>query len=416
METPMAPSVEQLETFPNPRPGRDYTVEIVCPEFTSMCPKTGQPDFGTIVYTYTPRDTCVELKSLKLYLQKFRNEGIFYEFVVNRLLDDFVAACQPARVKVEGRFTPRGGDLDQRDLPLHGGAVTKRETLGVAMPTWAGRRWQTWRAKARLLAPVYRPRGGHFFGYHRLLYPDLRGVRSELRPYDGLAAVWEDYARRAQPDYPPFLDVLAGNRGRSIRSVLDLGCGTGTLARRLAKGGREVVGLDISEPMIAAARVHCAGMPTVRLMAGDFRTMRLGRRFDAVVCGFNTLNYLSDPGELRAILQRVADHLSPGGLFLFDAVTDGGMRMLAGGYLHVKAGGGRFAIRLEYDAGRRRETAEVLLPAGVEVHRRVAIDPKDVAAAARATGLRLEDYFSRATVPGWLHTGQVSFYVLSLGG
>jgi 7-cyano-7-deazaguanine reductase len=104
-----APSVEQLETFPNPRPGREYTIEIVCPEFTSLCPMTGQPDFGTITFRYTPADTCVELKSLKLYLQRYRNVGVFYEAVVNRLLDDFVSACQPVRCTVIGAFTPRGG-------------------------------------------------------------------------------------------------------------------------------------------------------------------------------------------------------------------------------------------------------------------------------------------------------------------
>ena len=106
---PDVPSAEQLETFANQYPGRDYFIEIVCPEFTSMCPKTGQPDFGTITYTYTPDKLCVELKSLKLYLQCFRNEGIFYENVVNRLLDDFVKACKPRRLKVVGAFTPRGG-------------------------------------------------------------------------------------------------------------------------------------------------------------------------------------------------------------------------------------------------------------------------------------------------------------------
>ena len=104
-----APSFEQLETFPNPAPGRDYAIEIVCPEFTSLCPKTGQPDFGTITYTYTPDQLCVELKSLKLYLHRFRNQGIFYESVVNRLLDDLVKACRPRRCKVVGAFTPRGG-------------------------------------------------------------------------------------------------------------------------------------------------------------------------------------------------------------------------------------------------------------------------------------------------------------------
>ena len=104
-----APHADQLETFPNPRPGRDYTIEIVCPEFTSLCPKTGQPDFGTITFSYVPDQQCVELKSLKLYLQRFRNQGIFYESVVNRLLDDFVKACRPRRCKVVGAFTPRGG-------------------------------------------------------------------------------------------------------------------------------------------------------------------------------------------------------------------------------------------------------------------------------------------------------------------
>jgi 7-cyano-7-deazaguanine reductase len=109
MAAPDVPAAEQLETFPNANPGRDYTIDIVCPEFTSLCPKTGQPDFGTITYTYTPAKLCVELKSLKLYLQRFRNQGIFYETVVNRLLDDFVKACQPRRCRVVGAFTPRGG-------------------------------------------------------------------------------------------------------------------------------------------------------------------------------------------------------------------------------------------------------------------------------------------------------------------
>ena len=104
-----APSAEQLETFANPNPGRDYVIRIVCPEFTSLCPKTGQPDFGTVTFSYVPDKLCVELKSLKLYLQRYRSQGAFYETVVNRLLDDFVTACRPRRCKVVGAFTPRGG-------------------------------------------------------------------------------------------------------------------------------------------------------------------------------------------------------------------------------------------------------------------------------------------------------------------
>jgi len=98
-----------LETFDNPHPQRDYTIEIVAPEFTSVCPRTGQPDFGELTLTYTPEAKCVELKSLKLYLQSFRNEGIFYEDVTNRILDDLAGLLRPRSMKLVARFTPRGG-------------------------------------------------------------------------------------------------------------------------------------------------------------------------------------------------------------------------------------------------------------------------------------------------------------------
>ncbi|MBY0512630.1 MAG: preQ(1) synthase [Gemmataceae bacterium] len=109
MEHTQTPAADRLVTFPNPRPGRPFSIEIVCPEFTSVCPVTGQPDFGTVTFTYTPAELCVELKSLKLYLQRFRNQGIFYEAVTNQILDDFVAACRPVRCVVVSRWTPRGG-------------------------------------------------------------------------------------------------------------------------------------------------------------------------------------------------------------------------------------------------------------------------------------------------------------------
>ncbi len=98
-----------LETFPNQFPDREYEIEITCPEFTAVCPKTGQPDFGTITITYIPAATCIELKSLKLYLFGYRNRGIFYEHSINTILDDLVAVCQPRRMTVVGQFTPRGG-------------------------------------------------------------------------------------------------------------------------------------------------------------------------------------------------------------------------------------------------------------------------------------------------------------------
>lgn len=98
-----------LETFENQYPKRDYVIEIVCPEFTSVCPKTGQPDFGTLTFTYVPDRLCVELKSLKLYLQQFRNEGIFYENVTNRILDDMVKLLAPRKMTLTAAFTARGG-------------------------------------------------------------------------------------------------------------------------------------------------------------------------------------------------------------------------------------------------------------------------------------------------------------------
>lgn len=98
-----------LETFPNQFPDRDYNIEIICPEFTSVCPKTGQPDFGQLTIDYVPGEKCVELKSLKLYLQQFRNEGIFYEHVTNSILDDLVAILQPKSMTLTAAFTPRGG-------------------------------------------------------------------------------------------------------------------------------------------------------------------------------------------------------------------------------------------------------------------------------------------------------------------
>ncbi|MEN6493249.1 MAG: preQ(1) synthase [Thermoguttaceae bacterium] len=108
-QTPSKDFREILETFDNQYPGRDYTIQIVCPEFTSVCPKTGQPDFGTLTFTYVPDRKCVELKSLKFYLQQFRNEGIFYENVTNRILDDLVAVLHPRKMTLVASFTPRGG-------------------------------------------------------------------------------------------------------------------------------------------------------------------------------------------------------------------------------------------------------------------------------------------------------------------
>jgi 7-cyano-7-deazaguanine reductase len=100
---------EPVATFPNPKPERDYEIDITAPEWTALCPITGQPDFGTIRITYIPDDLCLELKALKLYVQSFRDRGVFHEAVTNEILDHLVRSCRPRRMRVVGEFSVRGG-------------------------------------------------------------------------------------------------------------------------------------------------------------------------------------------------------------------------------------------------------------------------------------------------------------------
>ncbi|GJM44768.1 MAG: hypothetical protein DHS20C21_16100 [Gemmatimonadota bacterium] len=98
-----------VETFPNPQSSRDYRIDITAPEWTALCPITGQPDFATIRVTYVPDELCLELKSFKLYIHSFRNRGVFHEAVTNEILDHLVASCRPRRMRVIGEFAVRGG-------------------------------------------------------------------------------------------------------------------------------------------------------------------------------------------------------------------------------------------------------------------------------------------------------------------
>jgi 7-cyano-7-deazaguanine reductase len=122
---PSRPSID-LETFANPQPGRDFVISMDCPEFTCVCPKTGQPDFATIRIRYVPADRCVELKSLKLYLWSFRDQGAFHEAVTNRILDDLVRAIAPRWMKVVGDFMVRGG--------IHTWVVARDGELPASIP------------------------------------------------------------------------------------------------------------------------------------------------------------------------------------------------------------------------------------------------------------------------------------------
>ena len=106
---PKSPRQARIETFPNPKTSRDYSIRLDCPGFTSLCPVTAQPDFAEIIVEYIPNKLCLETKSLKLYLSSYRNVHSFNEQVINNILDDLVKTCQPRRMRIEGKFAPRGG-------------------------------------------------------------------------------------------------------------------------------------------------------------------------------------------------------------------------------------------------------------------------------------------------------------------
>lgn len=283
-----------------------------------------------------------------------------------------------------------------------------------------GRAWRTWRAKSRLIAPIWNSSPDLILS-SGLLYPELQAVLKAggpvLQPYEGMAAAWDEYGSAQLPDYTAFLEHLAHRRGAEYRSVLDLACGTGLLTPRLTRVAGEVVGLDASEQMLDVARARHVGRAGLSFTHGDFRSFALGRQFDAAVCASNSLNYLADRGELARVLAAVAEHLRPGGVFVFDVMTEWGMQYLSGHYLHALAGTRRFAIHFGYDRAQRRETSLAILRKGIETHRRIPLGPADVVAAVEGTGLEVADYFSSALLPWGRSLGCTAlFFVLSKKG
>src|SRR5262249_22629908 len=136
-------------------------------------------------------------------------------------------------------------------------------------------------------------------------------------------------------------------------------------------------------------------------------------KFDAVICAFNSLNYVRDHEELRQVIACVCKHLNPGGLFLFDVTTHTGMQSSSGLYLHVQTRDGRFAVHFAYDREKRIQRATILFPSAVEIHKRIPIDPKDVMQACQNTGMVVESHFSDPLLPGWLFTGGFCFFVMN---
>jgi len=277
--------------------------------------------------------------------------------------------------------------------------------------------WQAWANRAKLIAPFYR-HDPNVFVTHQLITRTTTPEPADLnlpllQPYEGLAKLWHEHTRLRQPDYTSFLSGLRQLRGISLKSVLDLACGTGILAARLSEVADEVVGVDASEPMLAQARTHYAGLPGVEVKWGDFRDLGLDREFDVAVCAFNSLNYLHEIGELDRVFTSVSRHLRPGGVFVFDTNTCVGMRNLSGLQIYHETEGVRWAMYFTFNHHDRVEVATVVLPTGVELHRRIPIDPSDVIAAAHRTGLQVDEYFSHALIPGRWLSGGACFFVLS---
>jgi SAM-dependent methyltransferase len=244
--------------------------------------------------------------------------------------------------------------------------------------------------------------------------PDASKCHQQLPAYEGLAPLWHEHARNSLPDYPGFLADWGRDKRTEIRSVLDLACGDGTLTTRFCSIAPTVVGLGVNEAMLSRARTLATGRQNVTFVRGDFRDFQLNACFDAVTCASNSLNYVANLGELSRTFRGVADHLNPGGLFVFDTFTEVGMRFISGQYFHsLGEVGNRFVLAFQYDPVRRVETSVAHLARGCETHIRTPIDPKDVAKAIKGTELEIEEYFAFDFWPLKWSTGPQCCFVLT---
>jgi SAM-dependent methyltransferase len=270
-------------------------------------------------------------------------------------------------------------------------------------------------AKMKLTAPCML--GGRFrlrplASASAALKETIERAEPKLRSYERLAALYHEYSRTFCPNYVSFLRSLGKKHRVDVRSILDLACGAGTLTTQLAVWVPRVVGLDISEAMLSAARRHCEPQAHVRFVEGDFRNFDLNESFDAITCASDSLNYLHAPTELAQVFRCVARHLSPGGFFVFDAFDDRGLRRCSGKYVPVQVDGIECSIALRYDAENRVEHALAVFGTEAELHRRIPVEPDDVRQAVVDSGLTVLDWFSIAGFGLLKYGGVKNFYVL----
>ncbi len=235
---------------------------------------------------------------------------------------------------------------------------------------------------------------------------------NRIRSYQRLAAVYHEYARSFCPDYVSFLKTLSKRHHCELRAVLDLACGAGTLTVQLASLAPRVVGVDRSPEMIDEAQRRCAGLEHVRFVRADFRDFDLADRFDSIVCASDSLNYIETTTELDQVLDCVARHLAPRGLFVGDALDDRGFRMYSGKFIPIQWNGTDCNIVLQYDAATRVSQSLVVFGSEVETHRRIPIEPDQMLAAAGRCGLTVLDWFSVAGFGLFKYGGVRNFYVL----
>jgi SAM-dependent methyltransferase len=230
-------------------------------------------------------------------------------------------------------------------------------------------------------------------------------AKPRFAPYQRLAPVWHLHSRRGSPRYERFLPALRRRFGVSLTDVLELACGVGLLAARLAPVCRRVVGIDCNPLMLAEARKNCGPHANVCLGEGDFRSVVLGEAFDVAICASDSVNYLDDADGLRDVLRTAAMHLHAGGFFLFDALGEATMRKLGRVDSHFFRCEPRHTMCHSFDEATKKSRTLVVFPDGVEEHVRVPIDPPQVAAAAESAGLKVVELFRDVS-------GLRTFYVL----
>ncbi len=272
-----------------------------------------------------------------------------------------------------------------------------------------------WFAKLRPGSRARTQRTVLFFAW-KLRFPELAAASNpdlaDLKPYEGLAELWHEYSMQASRFRQNYLRLLMLHGNGQIGSILDLACGTGTLTSELVSLAPDVMGLDLSEAMLTRARSYCDKIPSANFVQGDFRDFHLNRLFDMIVCSFNSLNYVQNSQELKAVFDCVAEHLKPGGCFLFDTITSSGTQSLLGRYFHVSTPKGRFVIHYEHGGRSRQSRTVVMTPFGTEVHPRIPLDFKHIKQACESSGLELRNYYGSTPFPSRLVIGPSCVFVV----